>query len=79
METKMTVRVDRHLLENAKRYARENNTTLTELISHYLKQIPTGDDQLEHAPIVRRLTGSLSHDISVEDYQKHLEEKYGGK
>jgi hypothetical protein len=79
METKMTVRVDRHLLENAKRYARENNTTLTELISHYLEKIPPGSSELEHAPIVRRLTGSLSKNITVEDYKKHLEEKYGGK
>ena len=79
METKMTVRVDRRLLENAKRYARENNMTLTELISHYLEKIPPGSGELEQAPIVRRLTGSLSRNIAVEDYKKHLEEKYGGK
>ena len=36
MDTKLTVRVPRHLLENAKRYARENNTILTELIFTYL-------------------------------------------
>jgi len=27
-KTKLTIRVPRHLLEGAKRYARENNTTL---------------------------------------------------
>ena len=79
MDTKLTVRVPRHLLENAKRYARENNTTLTELISAYLQNIPTEQESIGQAPIVRRLTGLLSSNISVEDYKKHLEEKYGGK
>jgi hypothetical protein len=77
METKLTVRVSRRLLENAKRYARENNTTLTELISAYLQQIPEAGSGLEDAPIVRRLTGSIAPDVSVEDYKKHLDEKYG--
>ncbi|MBE0411518.1 MAG: hypothetical protein IBX69_17475, partial [Anaerolineales bacterium] len=56
METKLTVRVSRRILENAKRYARENNTTLTELISTYLQQIPEAAIGLEDAPTVRRLT-----------------------
>jgi hypothetical protein len=77
METKLTVRVPRRILENAKRYARENNTTLTELISTYLQQIPEAALGLEDAPIVRRLTGSISPDVTVEDYKKHLDEKYG--
>jgi hypothetical protein len=77
METKLTVRVSRHLLDNAKRYARENNTTLTELIAVYLKQIPQSGSGLENAPIVSRISGTISPDVSVEDYQKHLDEKYG--
>jgi hypothetical protein len=77
METKLTVRVSRRILENAKRYARENNTTLTELISTYLQQIPDAVSGLDDAPIVRRLTGTVPPDVSFEDYQKHLDEKYG--
>jgi hypothetical protein len=77
MDTKLTVRVPRKLLENAKRYARENDTTLTQLISAYLQQISTQGSELEQAPIVRRLTGSLSAGISIDDYKKYLDEKYG--
>jgi len=77
MDTKLTVRVPRELLENAKRYARAKNTTLTKLISLYLERLPAEPEALEHAPLVRRLTGVLSPETSVEDYQKHLEEKYG--
>lgn len=73
--TKLTVRVPRDLLENIKRYAAQNNTTLTDLIEAYLRHIPAREP-LDNAPIVRRLSGILSQVVSVKDYQKHLEEKY---
>ena len=75
LKTKLTVRVEKDLLENIKRYAAQNNTTLTDLINTYLKYIP---DQVpfDNAPIVRRLSGTMSTDVSLQDYKKHLEEKY---
>ena len=75
--TKLTVRVPRIVLERAKNYAREHQTSLTRLISEYLQQLPVENDFLVDAPIVRRLSGVLSADQSVEDYQRYLEEKYG--
>ena len=78
MKTKLTVRVRRDLLENAKRYANAHNTTLTELISQYLRHLPSEVEALDDAPVTRRLTGLLSPKISVVEYKKHLEEKYGG-
>ena len=77
MDTKLTVRVPRRLLENAKRYANQHNTTLTQLISAYLDRIPLESEPMDSAPIVRQLSGVLSQDIKVDDYKKHLEEKYG--
>jgi len=77
-ETKLTIRVSRDLLEGAKRYARENNTTLTRLVSYYLRQLTARHDPLADAPIVQRLSGTLSPDASVQDYKEYLEEKYGG-
>ena len=76
-ETKLTVRIPRELVNKAKQFAAQNHTTLTNLIEAYLQNIPV-QGSLDNAPIVRRLTGSLSQDISIVDYQKHLEEKYGG-
>ena len=75
-ETKLTVRVPRDLLENIKRYAAQNNTTLTDLIEAYLRRIPS-QQSLENAPIVRRLSGTLPPDVTLQDYREHLEEKYG--
>jgi len=74
-ETKLTVRVPRDLLENIKRYAAQNNTTLTALIEAFLRHIPA-QEMLSDAPIVRRLSGTLSQDVSLQDYKQHLEEKY---
>jgi len=76
MDSKLTVKVPRHVLANAKRYAHAHQTTLTALISIYLRQIPIEAEVLDKAPIVRRLTGVLSQDVSIGDYRHHLEEKY---
>ncbi|MCQ3938327.1 MAG: hypothetical protein DPW18_14950 [Chloroflexi bacterium] len=78
-ETKLTIRVPRELLENAKKHARRQNTTLTSLISEYLRRVPASMNVLQDAPMVRRLSGTLSRNVSVTDYKKHLEAKYGGK
>lgn len=75
-QTELTVRVPRDLLENLKRYAAENNTTLTDLIKAYLRRIPV-QEPLNNAPIVRRLSGILPGNVSIDDYRKHLEDKPG--
>jgi hypothetical protein len=75
--TKLTIRVSRTVLEGAKRYARENQTTLTRLVSEYLRRLTAETDPLANAPIVQRLSGTLSQNVSVEDYRQYLEQKYG--
>lgn len=79
MDTKLTIRVPRRSLENAKRYAKSHNTSLTKLVSAYLEHLPDELKLLEQAPIVRRLSGILSDEVSLKDYKKYLEEKYGKK
>ena len=56
-ETKLTVRVGRATLENAKRYAKEHDTTLTNLIEAYLARI-SAQEPLDDAPIVDRISGT---------------------
>jgi len=75
--TKLTIRVSRNVLEGAKQYARENQTTLTRLVSEYLRRLTDETDPLANAPIVQRLSGTLSQNVSVKDYQQYLEQKYG--
>ena len=75
-KTKLTIRVTRDLLEGAKSYAIENNTTLTRLVSEYLRRLTVEKDALSNAPTVQRLSGILSQSVSVEDYREYLELKY---
>mgnify|MGYP005840520307 CR=1 FL=1 len=76
-DTKLAGRVPRKALADARRDAREHGTTLTRLISGYLQHVSAQADPLADAPIVRRLSGILSPQVSIEDHRKHLEEKYG--
>jgi hypothetical protein len=78
-KARLTIYLSRDLVEGAKRYASEHNTTLTRLVSEYLRRLGTQDDPLADAPTVRRLSGILSPDASVEDYVKYLEEKHIGQ
>lgn len=78
-QTKLTIRLQRNLLEGAKQYAREHDTTLTRLVSEYLRQLGAGDDLLSGARTVGRLTGALSPDASLDDYHRYLEEKHGAQ
>ena len=72
---KLTVRIPRDLLENMKRYAAENNTTLTKLIEVYFRRIPVRPS-LENGPIVQRLSGAISPNVTLQDYENYLEKKY---
>jgi hypothetical protein len=75
-KTKLTVRIPQDVLDNFRRYAEEKNTTMTSLVEAFLRRIPHQEIP-EDAPIVRRLSGTLSQQVSVEDHKKHLAEKYG--
>jgi hypothetical protein len=76
-DTKLTIRIPRDVLEEAKGYAHRNRTTLTRLVSEYLRRLADEKNPLAEAPTVRRLAGLLSPDVSVADYRAYLEEKYG--
>lgn len=76
-KTKLTVRIPQDVLDNFRRYAEEKNTTMTSLVEAFLRRLPHQEIP-EDAPIVHRLSGTLSQDVSVEDHKKHLAEKYGG-
>lgn len=77
MDPKLTVRIPRKLIENAKKYASRHRMTVTDLITAFLEHLPEESQGLESAPIVQRLTGLLSSNVSIDEYKKHLDEKYG--
>lgn len=74
---KITVRVDRRWIEPAKEYARDHNTSLSKLISEYLRNLTKERQKLDETPILQRLAGILPADASIDEHREHLEEKYG--
>ena len=76
-QTKLTVRVPRDLLNQAKQYARDHDTNLTRLVSAFLQQLSHQRETPADAPIVRRLGGILLAESSVDEYHGYLEDKYG--
>jgi len=76
-ETTLTIYLPRDLVDGAERYAEQHQTSLTQLIALYLRRLVAQENLLDHAPIVRRLSGTLSSDSSIDAYHAHLEEKYG--
>jgi len=72
---KLTLSVDERVIERARRYSTRHNTSISQLVTHYLSQLDAPDDS-RMAPWVQRLRGILKSDTAVEDYRRHLEEKH---
>jgi antitoxin component of RelBE/YafQ-DinJ toxin-antitoxin module len=74
---KLTIRVDARLIEQAKAYAEENNTSISQLVEVYLLTLPQAKTST-HTPLTQQLTGIIPRDIDVEKaYHNYLMEKYG--
>ena len=74
---KLTVRVDTRWIEAGKKYAKRHDTSLSKLISEFLRNLPGEAVASRQTPILKRLSGILPGDISIEEHRAHLEEKYG--
>jgi len=75
---KLTLRLNKRVIEQAKKYAAQRNISVSELVETYFLKLEK-EQELEHTPLVNQLTGILPSDIDVtQEYRDHLEEKYGG-
>jgi hypothetical protein len=84
MQIKLTLTIEQSVIEQAKRYARTKNRSVSKLVEEYLRNISgqtrgTGI-QLGQTPITKRLTGALAKYDTRDDYATILEtalmEKY---
>ncbi len=76
MDSKITIKLNPKLVKDAKRYAKETNTSLSEIIENYLIAIVSKDSRKRKInPIVKSLTGivSLNEDFEKSEY---LRKKY---
>ncbi len=77
MQTKLTLRLDESLIQQAKRYAKQHNKSLSQVVSDYFQILTRKAEGSETPPITRSLIGVLEDNhIEADAYKKHLEEKY---
>lgn len=79
MQTKLTLRLEEQLIDQAKCYAANVGKSLSQVVADYFKFIAT--DKVEHssasAPITQSLRGLLRNSkLDENDYKKYLEEKH---
>ena len=78
MNVKLTLSIDAHVIEKAKKYAALERVSVSKLVERYLNTLEAGTDELAISPSVQELVGivpSLEVD-EKEAYRKYLEEKY---
>jgi hypothetical protein len=74
-KTKLTLRIEQSIIESAKDYAEQHDTSLSRLVSEFLRSLRAPTDG-PSAPILDELSGILPPDVSAMEYHRHLEEKY---
>lgn len=79
MNTKLTLRLDDRLIQNAKRHSSKSGKSVSKLVADYFALIDADEEipGTEITPRVRALIGGLKGATVTEaDYRRHLEEKY---
>jgi predicted CopG family antitoxin len=73
MNTKLTLTIEQTVIEKAKKYAKDNERSLSDLIENYLKALTKEGDanNVELTPIVKSLKGSFTEPKNF-DYKKEL-------
>lgn len=76
MNTKLTLTIDQSVIERAKKYARQKERSLSDLIENYLKALTTEEisKQDELSPTVKSLKGSFKMPKDF-DYKKELSDR----
>jgi hypothetical protein len=61
METKLTLKLDKSVIESAKEYAQNNNNSLSKLVENYFRNLITRKESPQkHSMLVESLTGIIS-------------------
>lgn len=79
MDTKLTLKLNGEIIEQAKIYARKKNTSLSKLIESYLSLLVDPNEKQEVTPLVKSLSGviDLPKDFDHKtNYRKHVVNKY---
>jgi hypothetical protein len=80
MNTKLTLNVDKRVIEKAKEYSKSRKISLSRLIESYLASLTSGQSQdIDITPLVESLSGviQLEEDFDYKErYTDYLIDKY---
>lgn len=82
METKLTLKLNKSIIEKAKAYASDQQISLSKLVENYLNSLTSkksNSDEITISPFVKSLTSGTTVPADHEykkDYQDYLEEKH---
>jgi hypothetical protein len=93
MNAKLTLRLDKSLIESAKIYAASHGSSVSQIVANYFaalgnkvadsQGVAKDDRQIELGPVTRSLVGILKAppgqaQVSEDDYHAYLERKFLG-
>jgi hypothetical protein len=81
MKAKLTLKLDKGVIEKAKQYAKKKNISLSRMVERYFKAVveKKQDKEKKYSPLVEELSGIINLDKDFdfrEDYTNYLIEKY---
>lgn len=79
MQTKLTLRLEDQLIEQAKSYAAQAGKSVSQIVAEYFKLITTQNvkTNIPSTPITQSLRGLLRESkLDEKDYKKYLEGKH---
>ena len=81
MNTKLTLTIEKAVIDRAKKYAKEKDNSLSGIVENYLKVITRESDKsdIEITPLIKSLKGSFKapeHFDYKKELSKGLSEKY---
>ena len=80
METKLTLRLNKRVIDRAKNYAHTHNISISKMVESYLESITKQKAvATEISPLVESLSGVIKLDENFDfrkDYSNYLAEKY---
>ena len=76
MQTKLTLSLDPSVVSRAKRYAKQHDISISQMVETYLDLVTKPPvDEYPEPPVLRSLRGILKG-ANPRDYRKHLVGKY---
>lgn len=78
MNTKLTLNLDKEIIEEAKTYAKNHRVSLSKLIENYLNSLTRkSKNKTSVSLLVESLTGIIPNDYDErEDYRNYIDKKY---